>query len=271
MLGKEIDLYEYFGVKKPEGAVGVLYEYTLGRYDYCPERIRPAMLILGGGGYCFVSRREMEPIVIQYCSKGFNCYALDYTVNKPHPVQLIEASMAMAYIREKSNEHFTDINHVGAIGFSAGGHLCGMLGTMYDVDEVKKVLGDRNVRPDAVVLSYPVIVSGEFAHQGSINVLTGGNKGKDEYFSLDKKVDKNSSPAFIWSTYNDTCVPCENSLIMASAYRKAGVPFELHIYEHCNHGVSLGTNETGMVCPYIEGWLELTVEWLRSRGFVIEK
>ena len=271
MLCKEINLYEYFGVEKPQGGVGVLYEYVLGRYDYCPERVRPAMLILGGGGYQFVSRREMEPLAMAYCGKGFNCYALDYTVNIPHPVELVEASMAMAYIREKANEHFTDESKVASIGFSAGGHLCGMLATMYDSKEVTKVLGNRKVRPDAVVLSYPVILSCEFAHQGSIDVLTGGKREKDEYFSLDKRVNENSSPAFIWATFEDTCVPCENSLTMATAYRKAGVPFELHIYEHGCHGLSICSAETANEFPYASGWLELTVSWLKSRGFVTEK
>lgn len=271
MFVKSVDLYEYFGVKKPENAVGILTEYVLGRYEYCPERVRPAMLVIAGGGYSYVSRREMEPIAIAYVGKGFNCYTLDYSVEVAHPVDLIEASMAMAYIREKAEEHATNSEKVSAIGFSAGGHLCTMLGTMFDTEEVTSVLGDKNVRPDAIVVAYPVILSNEFTHLGTINVITGCDESKRPYFSLEQKVNKNSSPAFIWATFNDTCVPCENSIELAYAYRRAKVPFELHVYEHCEHGTSLGTLETGAPAPYIQSWFELSVAWLNSNGFKIEK
>ena len=87
---------------------------------------------------------------------------------------------------------------------------------------------------------------------------------------MENRVTKNSSPAFIWSTANDMCVPCENSLYMASAYSKEKVPFELHIFENGEHGLSVATEEVNSPNPPVSKWFELSLTWLKNRGFVIK-
>ena len=87
-------------------------------------------------------------------------------------------------------------------------------------------------RPDAVVLGYPVISSGEFKHLGSIENLTGGKLDLYDKVSLEKQVKENSSPAFIWGTVNDDLVPIENAFSYAYACKKNGVKFELHLYDN---------------------------------------
>ena len=93
---------------------------------------------------------------------------------------------------------------------------------------------------------------------------------KYDRFSLDKRVDKNSSPAFIWSTVGDFTVPCENSLLMAQAYKKADVPFELHIFQNGRHGLSLATEEVNSEEIPVQQWVPLCLTWLKVRGFKIQ-
>ena len=273
-----IDLYSYFNVKKPDGAKGTLTTYVLDNSEELSmNRVRPAMLVIPGGAYAMCSFREAEPIAIQYLAAGFCSFVLDYSVSPVcYPCQLLEGVMAIIYIRENAKKLHVDTEHVCAVGFSAGGHLTGMLATMWDEKEVKDILGDRIklARPDGVILSYPVISSKEIAHKGSIQNLTGNREELYPKFALEDRVNENSVPAFIWTTADDTCVPAENSLVMACAYKKYNVPFELHVFPSGNHGLALAMEETATCNHHCNGsaaqWLDLTKVWLKGRGFVIK-
>jgi len=273
MNKKEVDLYKYFGVNKPEGARGYLTCYILDDYSFCEGRIRPAMLVVGGGGYSFVSEREQNPIALQYSAKGFQTFILEYSVAPLcYPTQLIEACMAVAYIRQNGQDLFVDKEHICAIGFSAGGHLCGTLATLYDSKDVLSAFGERRVdcRPDAVILSYPVLSAYGKIHEGSIEKVTGGNEEIRKLMDVPSMVNKNTPPAFIWATSNDVAVPVESSLLMALAYRKFDIPVELHIFEDGIHGLSTATKEVNTNNLPVQAWVNLSHTWLENKGFVIK-
>ena len=276
-----IDLYSYFGIAKPEGAKGILTTFIINDYGFCKGRIRPAMLVLTGGGYRALSEREKEPVAFEFLSKGYQAFTLEYSlITHKHPTQLIEGCMAMAYIRENAEKFNIDPEHVGAIGFSAGGHLCGMLATMTADKEVIDALGEERAKlckPNAVVLSYAVLSAYGNIHAGSFNVLA----GDDDDGSIRRKVDlptrvtRDSAPAFIWCTIGDKVVPCENSFNMAMAYRTKGVSFEFHTFERGGHGLSLATKETAapshpqQVNLPVQKWVKLMFTWLEEKGFVV--
>lgn len=268
-----VDLYKYFGVEKPKGANGILNSYII---EPCEEmglnRLRPAMIVTGGGAYYGISDREKEPIALHFLAKGFDAFVLEYSVYPlSYPHSLMEGFMAIAYIRENADNLGIDKEHIAVAGFSAGGHLAGMLATLFEEDCVKKALGERAkiCRPDAVVLAYPVITSGEFEQTDSIFSLSGGDKKLAEQLALEKRVNEKSAPAFIWATTEDKIVPVENSFLMATAYRKHNVPFELHIFEKGEHGLSLATKETQKESDSVKAWLTLCEVWLKNRGFDI--
>lgn len=269
-----IDLYDYFGVTRPVGAQGYLTAYIIDDYDYCSGRVRPAMLVLGGGGYRYVSSREQEPIAFEYTAKGFQTFILEYSVAPlGYPTQLIEACMAMAYIRENAEKFYVDTEHVCSIGFSAGGHLCGMLATLHDRHEVNAVFNSRkvNCRPDAVILCYAVLSAYNKTHEGSVNNITLGNEQLKKIVDIPAMVNENTPPAFIWATSNDNSVPVESSLLMALSYRKYDIPVELHVYENGTHGLSLGTKEVCTVNQSVQSWVDLSHKWLISKGFVVKE
>ncbi len=272
---EKIDLYAYFNIKRPDvNAQGYLTTYILD--NIVEARLRPAMLVFGGGGYHNVSPREQEPVALKYMEKGYNAFVVQYTTandcNACFPTQLIEGAMAVAYIKKNAKQLSVDENHVAGIGFSAGGHMCAMMATMFDAPEIKEALKDdaKYTRLDAVVLSYPVITSGEKAHKGSFINLSGNKPELFERLSLEKNVAENSVPAFLWTTGNDPVVPTENTLYMALAYREKGVPFELHVFEKglC-HGLSIATKEVSSIDTPIQAWVSLSLTWLENRGFVI--
>ena len=277
MLHETIDLYAACHVKRGTHKKGYLYTYVPDRITEIKPKIRPAIIICPGGGYEYWSAREGEPVALRFLSAGYAAFVLDYDINTAHPEPLLQACMAIKYLRENAQKYGIDQNHIAAIGFSAGGHLAGSFGTLYGEEEITSRLNAKaeQLRPDAVVLSYPVITMEKgVTHEGSKNVITGGSAALEKKLSLENAVNEKSSPAFIWHTRPDDCVPVENSYRMARAYQRAGVPYELHIFDHGCHGLSLANIEVfdegnANILPEVAVWQELALTWLKGRGFAV--
>ena len=211
------------------------------------NRIRPAVLILPGGGYEYTSEREAEPIALKFLTQGICAFVLHYSPAPARfPQALCEALTAIGYIREHAEEWKINKDQVAVCGFSAGGHLCASVGVFWNKDFLEKYIGTdhEKVRPNKLILSYPVITSGEFTHQGSMNNLLGDNKDEERLalVSLEKQVTKDVPPSFIWHTYEDGAVPVQNALLFANALIAEDIPMELHIYRRGHHGLSLGNH-----------------------------
>lgn len=162
--------------------------------EVIPDYARPSVLVIPGGGYEMTSDREAEPIAMQFLAAGYNAFVLRYSV-KPSvfPVALLEAAEAMKQIREHAAEWHVDTNAIAVIGFSAGGHLAANLATSAS-DEVIAAHGydPDAVRPNGLMLAYPVITSGPLAHRGSFDSLLGERKADPEALesvSIEKHVD----------------------------------------------------------------------------------
>ena len=236
---------------------------------------RRGLLICPGGAYAFISQREGDAIAAEFLAKGFNTFVLSYTVNnrnhrgKKFPAQLIEAATAMKFIKDNADKFHVDKDLVFVAGFSAGGHLAASLGILYDSEYVKNALNidDGYVRPAGMILSYPVITGGKYAHRGSIdNILLDEreDEAKRDEVSLEKRVDKNTVPAFIWHTRTDDLVPVQNSLSLAAALAENGVGFELHVYPYGGHGASLATDVVSWDNPTLAAWVERAVKWAKG-------
>ena len=241
MNTKTVFLYGHYRVHAPENSAGFLtciLPYALE--ELSKNRLRPAVLIIPGGGYGDVSEREAEPVALQFAARGYAAFVLKYSV-APHrfPTALREAAMAMRYIRENAQDWHIDPGMIAAIGFSAGGHLCGTLGTMYDCPEVQDIADAATIRPDALRLCYPVAVSWGKTHEGSFQRLCGEDAALRQRLSIDKLVRADMPPVFLWHTRTDNLVPVRNSLVLADALDAAGVPFAMHIYNNGPHGLSV--------------------------------
>ena len=157
------------------------------------------------------------------------------------------------------------------MGFSAGGHLAGSAGLLWNKRELYQPLRRRPsaFRPDGVVLCYPVVTSGTAAHRGSIEHLLGERYDELlELVSLEKQVPRQAPPFFIWHTADDVTVPVENALLLDKALRAKGVPSELHIYPSGGHAQSLADRtvfapgEDWRASAPCAVWVEHCVAWL---------
>ena len=278
MYCETIDLYDYFHVKRTAGKGGVLTAYIRATKCDAATKLRPAALILPGGGYHFISEREGEPVATRFLNEGYSAFVLEYSLKTAYPAPLLEACMATAYIRENAERYGIDPGQVCAVGFSAGGHLTGLLATIFDDANIRQALGERAklARPDAAILSYPVItLREEFTHGETAGNISGGDPSLRARLSIENLVNERSVPAFFWHTSEDTAVPVVNSLLAAEAYRKAGIPFELHVFEKGWHGLSVASIEVNPEenLPKVEHaavWMDLAFTWLKKRGFAVK-
>ena len=255
----------------PAGVQGIakatLTAHIIPTLDYAVAP-RPAIVICPGGGYGFVSDREGDPIARTFAAAGFQTFVLDYEVKTvPFPSHLLTAGKAVALVREHAEEWNINPNKVFVIGFSAGGHLAGSLGVLWNREYIKAALGTTTEhRPNGMILCYPVITSGEYAHRGSFNNLLMDRMSDTllEETSLELQVSADTVPTFIWHTFEDTCVPMENALLMATALRKNNIPFELHTFPRGCHGLSLVTSEVGSGPQECAVWVDMAIRWAKE-------
>lgn len=269
-----VELYQYFGIEKPEGASGTLQCWIQDTDEkISPKRLRPGILVIPGGGYSHVSPREAEPVALRFLARGYCAFILTYSVLPlGYPHALREAAMAMRYIRENAENFGVDPHMVAATGFSAGGHLCGCLGTMYDREPVADIAAGEVLRPDALGLCYPVAVSRGRTHEGSFLCLCDGDQALRDRLSLDKLARSDMPPVFLWHTRNDETVPVRNSLVLAAALEEKGVDFAMHIYRDGCHGLSTADGQVYPMdkvpgCSWdVPGWIEAEIRFFEEIG-----
>ena len=272
-----LNLYAYFGLTRPEGNKGDLLCYLPDRScEINPERQHPAILVLPGGGYAFTSDREAEPIALQFLAQGYAAFILRYSVAPAcFPTQLREAAMAMAYIRRNAASLTVDSAMIGAIGFSAGGHLCGTLATMYDAPEVADVGDGTLIRPDVVCIAYPVAVEHGPTHESTWENVSGHAAAVRARLSLDRLARQDMPPVLLWHTCTDPVVPVCNTLSLAQRLDELGIRFSVHIFANGGHGLSLANNlvyPTGKVPPHSPGvsqWINETISFFSEFGVAV--
>lgn len=272
MICKNIDIWENLKYQGKADFRPTLATYILNRNNEVKHNDRPAVLICPGGGYGFTSEREAEPIAAKFNAAGFQAFVIYYSVapNK-HPQPLLDVSRAMCIIRENAEEWGINKDKIIICGFSAGGHLAASLGVhwnkqyLFDVEGIEMEMN----KPNGLILSYPVITSGEFAHRGSFDNLLGEHPNKEllEEMSLENQIGEHTPKTFIWHTFEDGCVPMENTLLFAQGLRKNNIPFEMHIYPEGGHGLSLANEETtwpnDILYTQVSTWINMVIEWIK--------
>ncbi len=221
------------------------------------------------------SDREAEPIALAFCARGFSAAVLHYPCAPVRfPSQLLAAAEGIVWLRTHAEENHMDPNQIAVAGFSAGGHLAASLGVLWNRGFVAEALGvsAEMLRPDRLILGYPVITCGEFCHEQSLCNLLGQEGWKAphmrELLSLEKQVRSDTPPTFLWHTSADSVVPVENTVLFAMALCHAGVSVETHIYSAGDHGLALANSVTESpdgkeIQTACAGWIDLAADWLR--------
>jgi acetyl esterase/lipase len=206
-----------------------------------------AVLLVPGGGYGFLAiDNEGEEQARWLNARGVTCFILSYRLpgegwaNRA-TVPLQDAQRAMRVIRARAASYGVDPKRVGALGFSAGGHLAGSLATRFDeriyapVDEADRL----SARPDLAGLIYPVVsLSAPFTHGGSRDALfgTGADAVLLRAASVETRVTEATPPIFLAHASDDGLVPIGNSVALYQAMLEKGRETEFHGFDKGGHG-----------------------------------
>lgn len=236
---------------------------------------RPIVILCPGGAYKDTSDREAESMAIQFLAMGYHAAVLRYsTAPARFPTALMELAHTVRLVREHAEEWHIDENKIIVQGCSAGGHLAASLGVFWNEAFVTEGIGLKSsecekIRPDGMILCYPVITTGEFAHRFSCENLIGNKSELLDQVSLEKRVTAKVPKTFIWHTYEDESVLVENSLLFVSALRRAGVSTEFHMYPRGKHGLAIANHLTAnakgdCVQEECSSWMKLAHTWLEQ-------
>lgn len=229
-----------------------------------------AVIVCPGGGYARLAvSKEGTELTRKLNAIGVSAFVLKYRlVEYGHPAPLRDVLRAVRLVRSRAAELGVRPDRVGVFGSSAGGHVAACAGTLFDAPEGRTgaALDTTSARPDFVALLYPVVTMRDpFVHAGSRRNLLGASPtpGQLALMSPDEQVRRDSPPFFLVHTGEDASVPLENSLLLYSALRRAGVPAELHLYERGPHGFGTATG----LGPTSE-WPSRLEEWMRAHGWL---
>lgn len=217
-----------------------------------------AVLVCPGGAYHILALDLEGTEVCEWLNSiGVTGVLLKYRVPRragleKHAAPLQDAQRAMGMLREQAPKIGIDPKRIGALGFSAGGHLVAALSTNHATRTypVKDDADKASCRPDFAMLIYP----------GYLTV-----KEQDDKIARELPITKATPPTFVVMTQDDP-VRAENALLYALALKRANVPVQLHLYPTGGHGYGLRrTNQL------VTTWPDRAAEWLRTAGWLSKK
>jgi len=216
------------------------------------------VVICPGGGYNILAWNKEGIELAQWFNKiGVSAAVLKYRVPRRtpdiHHEPLQDVQRAIRLFRSMADEMRVDVNRVGVLGFSAGGHLTVMSGTKYDELAYPKsdAIDEISARPNFICPIYCAYLGNNYSDN------------KPELGDL-VKITKETPPAFLAVTFDDVHRGVQSALLVAE-YKKAGVPAEAHIYAKGGHGY--GIRPTGNP---VETWHHRLAEWLESSGWLTQ-
>ena len=259
----------------PNGAPGALGASdgdtpTIAAFIPTTNPTKTAVIVAPGGGYQHLSMvHEGSDVAAWLNAHGVAAFVLKYRLGMKYhsPIELGDAQRAIRMVRADAAKYGVAADHIGMWGFSAGGHLTASAGTMFDAGNAAATdaIEQQSSRPDFLILSYPVVTMLDpYVHKGSRLYLLGDapTEEQGEAMSPELHVTAQTPPAFLFTTTDDHTVPVMNSVMFYSALAKAGVPAEMHIFQHGAHGSGLGVGN-----PQLSVWPELLIKWMRERGY----
>ncbi|MDX1944860.1 MAG: alpha/beta hydrolase [Pirellulaceae bacterium] len=221
-----------------------------------PEKVDsdplPCVVMIHGGGWRGGDRKGHVPHIFEFARQGYVSATIQYRLvpKARFPAQIEDAKCAVRYLRANRRRFGLNPDRIGAIGFSAGGHLAMMLGTMDKADGLEGTGGhaDQSSKVQAVVSyfgptdlaanDFPALVG------GIVNDFLGSTPEENPTIRKQASpiayLDKYDAPLLIFHGTKDRIVPHTQAYRMADAMTKAGLPGRVELLIGADHGWSGG-------------------------------
>lgn len=270
---------------------------------------RPGILICPGGAYMFCSDREAEPVALRFAAMGYHAFVLRYSVyyegrqpagfggpggdmppnpHSIHPAPMRDIAAAFLFLHDHADTWLLDASRIAICGFSAGAHNCAMYSMYWHAPVITDFfkMPEEKFRPAAAILAYTlsdyILLAdaadnlkdpmGKALFEASVLAFTGTvtpSREMLETISPARQVNAKTPPMFLWSTAGDGLVPVQHSTVLATALADKKIPFELHVFEEGDHGLSLATQASAgsrsQLNYDVAKWVDLAEAWLEKR------
>ncbi|MGX7092899.1 alpha/beta hydrolase [Hutsoniella sourekii] len=247
----------------------------------------PLLIILPGGAYAVTSHREGQPVAEAFYQEGYSTIVLDYStegvegelIDNPvskFPQPLLEVATLFKQVHQQADHLGIDPHDVTLIGFSAGANLACQFAVYAKEAWLQKAVHAQieDLSFQQLILAYPPL-NEEGIMQGRnalyYQMALGTSQPTQEEINLISplnKVDQSMPPTFIWTTGEDRLVDPINSLQLATRLHELRVPFELHLFQPGEHGLSLATPDIAkrpsQIQDHVAQWFPLAVSWLKE-------
>ncbi len=241
-----------------------------------PHELRPAIMVVPGGGYNHCSQRESAPVSLHFSLQGYQTFVLEYHCGEEsaYPTPLVDIALALAHIRTHAAEFDIDPNRIALLGFSAGGHLSALLSSLWQTPELNQLTGlnSEQMKPNALILGYPVANLKAFSDLMAVRAEPEYKFGAmlqnyAEFKDPMHLVNEHIPPVFLFTTLEDDLIPADHSFAYAQRLLEAGTSLEFHQFSEGGHGLGSadGLSNHGRVYPKrIGAWHDLAVDWLNA-------
>jgi acetyl esterase/lipase len=222
---------------------------------------RPAIVVIHGGGWLegdkssFASREHSVPgNIVDFASLGFVAMAINYRLSgeAPFPAALEDCKNAVRWLRAHAKDYNLDVDHIGAYGNSAGGHLAMLLGM---VGKGARLEGDGPYQDQSSLVQAVVSDSGpvdlvEQYRRGALRQVCeqfmggppeGERAAAYRVASPANQITPQTPPLLLIYGVADTQVPVETADRFALALGRAGLEdvsyYRLAHVDHCPHSL----------------------------------
>jgi len=229
-----------------------------------PERKKaPCVIVCPGGAYNRVAfHNEGIPVAEKLCEMGYQAFILSYRVfPDTYPAPQKDLIRAIRFVRKNHEKLGIDPENVTIMGFSAGGHLCGTVGALYDrfEDETHRY-DDVSARPDQICLCYPLVSLLTDIHEDcNRNFLGDVQKEEDRRaLSLEMILSRDYPKTYIWACEDDPVVPVSHTRMMERGLKNKTADYMAHVFPSGGHGIGPGTGTSA------EGWMAEAMAFLQE-------
>lgn len=231
-----------------------------------------AVIVCPGGSYFWHDTETEGHVVARWLQQnGIAAFVLNYRTGyvpafvtryrllfrgNRYPDPQDDLRRAIQYVKAHAQEYGVHPLAIGAMGFSAGGHLVMSAAELFD----------REDRPAFVVPVYPVVTMTESCvHKRSRRGLLGDsrkrNKTLRDLLSLERHVPSDCPPVFLVNCVDDPVVDYRNSVLLDSALTAQHIRHQYVQFKTGGHGFGASDVKGTAECRQ---WKPMFLEWIQT-------
>jgi len=227
---------------------GIREKSRVRMWHYAPRAAdsrETGIIILPGGSYHHLGiNNEGHQVAEALAQNGYSAFVLRYSTSMygyNYPTMMEDIQRAVMLVKENASEYGIKADQVGLIGFSAGGHLAGWMGTYFDTNFLARygLHPAESLKPAFVAMIYPVVSMADgITHVRSRRNLLAANHPVSlrKKLSLEENVREDMPPVFLMTCMDDPVVDPQNTIRYGAVLEEKQIPHRLLIYEEGGHG-----------------------------------